>query len=203
MIPFKVRASSAGQLMTNGKAKGETFGKTAKSIIEDYLKEQIYRVKKSFTSKQTEKGTLLEDEAIDMAIDWANLEFQVKNEEFFENEFFTGTPDLILSDTIVDIKTSWDCFTFPLFEKSIPTDDYYYQLQVYMNLTGKRKAKLVYILLNTPDYLDGMGFDYSNVSPEKRCRVFDIEYDQETIDKLIERVKAARKYLQTLEQWHI
>jgi len=31
-----------------------------------------------------------------------------------------------------------------------------------------------------------------------RCRVFEVEYDQEVIDKLIDRVKESRKYLKTL-----
>ena len=28
-------------------------------------------------------------------------------------------PDLIIKDTIFDIKCSWDCFTFPLFDAEI------------------------------------------------------------------------------------
>lgn len=197
MKEFKVRASCAGKLMTNPQNKSEKISKTTKTYLEEWAKEQIYGIKKEFSSRQTEKGIEVEQDAIDMAIDWADIEFCVKNEIDFEDEYFTGTPDIILSDTIVDIKNSWDCFSFPLFEKDIPTKDYYYQLQVYMHLTGKRKAKLIYTLMNTPEHLGG-GDDYSNLSPKMRCRVFEVEYDQEVIDKLIDRVKESRKYLKTL-----
>ena len=31
-------------------------------------------------------------------------------------------------------------FSFPLFETELPEKDYFYQAQVYMHLTGKKKA---------------------------------------------------------------
>jgi hypothetical protein len=200
---FKVRASCAGKLMTDPKNKNDKLSETTQSFLEEWAKEQIYGTKKEFSSRQTKKGIEVEQEAIDLAIDWADLEFCVKNETSFEDEYFTGTPDIITSDMVVDMKSSWDCFTFPLFETEIPTKDYFYQLQVYMYLTGKRKAKLIYTLLNTPDHLDhGDGIDYSPFEPEKRCRVFDVEYDQAVIDKLIDRVKESRNYLKTIMEWH-
>lgn len=196
---FKIRASCAGKLMVDPKNKTDRLSKTTQTYLEEWAKEQIYGVKKEFSSKQTDKGIEVEQEAIDLAIDWAGIEFCVKNETYFEDDYFTGTPDIILSDTICDIKNSWDCFTFPLFENEIPNKDYFYQLQVYMHLTGKKKAKLIYTLLNTPNYLDyGMGIDYSLLPPEKRCKVFNIDYDRDVIDKLIDRVIESRKYLKIL-----
>lgn len=201
METFKIRSSQSGKLMTNPRSKKARergdLSKTTISYIEQWVKEQIYGVKKQFSSKEIEKGIRLEDEAIDKAIDWLNLPMTLKNEQQFEDDWFTGEPDLILDDEIIDIKCSYDCFSFPLLEKDIPTKDYYYQLQVYMHLTGKRKARLVYVLLNTPeDLVYGEPEDYSNLDSKYRIKTFDVEFDPEVIETLKQRVEKARKIIE-------
>ena len=141
---FKIRASSAGKIMTNPRNKTELLSETTKTYVYDCLKEEIYGYKKQLSNKYVTKGIELEDEAIDKAIELLDLPFTLKNEQSYENEFFKGTPDLIVDGIVYDIKCSWDEFTFPFFEKEIPTIDYYYQLQVYMNLLGLKKAVLIY-----------------------------------------------------------
>jgi hypothetical protein len=201
MQQFKIRASASGQIMTNPRSKSEKFSKTTLTFVEDWLKEQIYGFKKDFGSKYTEKGTLLEDEAIDKAIEWLDLPFVLKNELTLSDEHFTGTPDLILEDEVLDIKCSWNCFTFPLFDNEIPTKDYYYQLQVYMALTGKKKARLVYVLLNTPEEISPWEtkHDYSALDKKYRIKTFNVEYDEEIIKDLRQRVEAIREYLLTIK----
>ena len=195
MKQFKCRASKGGALATNPRAKSETLSETTKTYLEEWMKEQIYGVKKDISTKYTEKGLVMEDEAIDKAIEWLDLPFAIKNEKQFENDFFTGTPDILLSDTVVDIKNSWDCFTFPLFCDDIPTKDYMYQLQVYMALTGLKRAKLVYVLLNTPATYSTPEIDYSHIDPKLRVKSFDIEFDPEIIEVLEQRVIESRKYI--------
>ena len=51
-------------------------------------------------------------------------------------------PD-ILSDQLIDIKSSWDFTTFPMHQQSLPSKDYYWQMQGYMMLTEKRYARLL------------------------------------------------------------
>ena len=68
-----------------------------------------------------------------------------------------------------------------------------------MHLTGKRKATLCYVLMNTPEHLSyEEPQDYSEVESKYRIKTFDIEYDTEIIEKLIERVKISREYIKTL-----
>lgn len=196
MEQFKIRASACGQIMTNAKKAGE-LSKTTQTYVDAWLKEKIYGYRKQFSSKQTDKGLAYEDEAIDKAIEWLNLPFVLKNEEKFENDFITGEPDLILEDGIIDIKNSWDCFTFPLFETELPNDDYYWQMQCYMELTGKRKAKVVYVLLTTPETYQNMEMVYDHVPTEQRIKVFEIDYDQEAIEKIKQRVEEIRIYIET------
>lgn len=196
---FKIRASASGKLMTDPRSKSETLSETTKTYLKEWLTERIYGVRKEIKSKYLSKGLSLEDEAIDTAINWLDLPFVIKNEKFFEDDFFIGTPDLIVNETVYDIKCSWDCFTFPLFDKEIPSKDYYAQLQVYMELTGCRKAVLTYVLLNTPEELTyETKHDYSELDKKYRIKTFEINYDLDFIEKLKSRVLESRNYLETL-----
>jgi hypothetical protein len=196
---FKCRASGGGALMTNPRSKSEMLSETTKTFAENWLKEGIYGIKNEINSKYLTKGIELEDEAIDKAIAWLDIPFAIKNEQFFEDEYFTGTPDLILDDEVLDIKNSWDAFTFPLFEKEIPTKAYFYQLQIYMHLTGKSKARLVYLLLNTPEKLTyEPQHKYDNVDKKYRIKTFSVEYDAELIKEMQTRVETVREYITQL-----
>jgi len=197
---FKIRASASGQIMTNPRAKNELLSETTKTYVFDWLKENIYGYRKELNNKYVSKGLELEDEAIDKAIELLDLPFTLKNEQHFENEYFTGTPDLIINDTVYDIKCSWDCFTFPLFDNEIPTKSYYYQLQIYMHLLGLKKAKLVYVLLNTPENLASweQPKDYSKLDKKYRIKTFDIDYSEEVIQDLKQRVENIREFINTI-----
>lgn len=197
---FKCRASAAGKLATNPRSKTETLSETTKTFAKEWLIEQIYGYRKEIKSKYLDKGNQLEDVAIDKAIEWLDLKFALKNEKSFEDDFFTGTPDLVLEDEVIDIKISYDCFTFPLFESEIPTKDYFYQVQVYMHLTGKKKARVVYLLLNTPENIAPWEEpkDYENQPKENRIKTFEFEYQPEVIELLQDRIKEVRKFLKSL-----
>lgn len=196
---FKCRASAAGKLMTNPRNKADLLSQTTKSFVEEWIKQQIYGYRKEITSKEMNKGIIFEDTAIDKAIEWLDLPFAIKNTERFTDEFFTGEPDLILPDEVIDIKNSWDCFTFPLFEKEIPTDDYFYQVQVYMYLTGKRKSRVVYILLETPETYNEPAKSYDHVDKKYKIKEFAFDYEPEVIEKLKERIINIRKYINELQ----
>ena len=197
---FRIRASGYGAIMTNPRSKTELLSETTKTYVYDWLKEKIYGYRKEIKSKYLTKGIELEDLAIDKAIECLNLDFAMKNEKSFEDDFFTGTPDLIIGDTVFDIKTSWDCFTFPLFDTEIPTKAYFYQLQIYMHLTGCKKAELVYLLLNTPKEMTYEEVhNYDEIDAKYKIKTFSIDYQPEVIYEIRERVKTIRKFLKTIE----
>ena len=197
---FKIRASASGNLMTNPRRKKELISKTTISYLHEWYKEQLYGVKKEISSKYLTKGNEKENEAIDKVIDWLDIPFGIKNEKNFEDEFFTGTPDLIVDDVVYDTKCSWDCFTFPLFDEEIKNKDYYYQLQVYMHLTGCKKAVLAYVLLNTPEHITWeQKHEYDDLPKHLRMNQFTIDYDEEIINELPPRVVNCREYLETIK----
>ena len=219
---FKIRASQIAKIMTNPRKKTETLSETTKTYLKEWLKEQIYNRKKEFTSKYTDKGNIVEDNSIDFAAEMLGYGMLVKNEEYFENDFITGTPDVITNDTIIDLKNSWDNFTFPLFDDEIPNKDYMHQLQGYMALKGLKKARLIYVLSDTPlnliekeafHYCRNNGYDeldseilkqfvdkmtYSDIDNSLKIKVFDLEYDAELIESINQRVKDCRVYLENL-----
>jgi hypothetical protein len=208
--------------MTSPRTKGELLSQTAKTYIEEEVLRAKYGVIKTFSSRYTDKGNLVEDEAIEMASNALELGFLYKNHEHFENEFLTGTPDVNTNDILLDVKSSWDATTFPFFATEIPTKDYYYQLQGYMELTGKTEALLVYCLVNTPvdmiedevrrahwnarlmdesqelrdEVLKRHSFDH--IPDNRRVKVFKVEKDEQVIAEIKERVELCREYFNTL-----
>jgi hypothetical protein len=195
---FKCRASALGKLMTNPRSKSETLSQTTKSYLEEWVKEQIYGIKKQINSKYLQKGLALEDQAIEFYSVAMDKDFMIKNLDHFEDDFFTGTPDCMHEGIVYDFKTSWDCFTFPLFDQE-PDMGYYYQLQVYMHLTGLRKAKLVYTLQDTPDYLTHEEpVSYAHVDNSYRVKEFEIEYDPMVIETAKARIQECRDYVKEL-----
>ena len=196
MKEFKARASAAGKLMTAARSKTETLSETTKTYLKDWAVSEIYGYQKEIKSKYITKGLTKEDEAIDKAIEWLDLDFVLKNEKYFEDDYFCGTPDLITDDEVIDIKNSWDCWTFPLFDNEIKNKDYFTQLQVYMHLTGKKRARLVYVLLNTPEEMHWeQQLKYDDKPKKLRIKAFSVDYDPLVIESLKEKVIASRKYI--------
>lgn len=195
---FKIRASAVSDIMTEPRSKSDTLSQTCKSYVEQWVKEQIYGTQKVIKSKYLTKGTEVEQLSMDYYAEERGLGFVLPNTEWFSNNFMHGTPDMLLTDTVLEFKSSWDCFTFPLFDM-VPDKSYVMQCQIYMHLTGRTKAKLIYTLQNTPDELVwDEAVDYSGVSSKYRIKEFDIEYDPDFIERVEERVLLCREYIKTL-----
>jgi hypothetical protein len=140
-----------GDLMTNPRGKSETLSETAKKAVQKAVLFDKYGIVEDISSKPIDKGIQLEPEAIEAAgpvLGW----FDVKpNKQRMINEFFTGECDVLTPTVLADIKCSYSGATFPWFAEEIPTAGYFYQLQVYMQLSGHRTSELVYVLLDTPE----------------------------------------------------
>src|SRR3546814_2144020 len=100
---FKIRCSGISEIMG---IKG--LGKTGTDHCDNWMKEQIYKRRKDFASKYFDKGNACEDAAIEYAsqhLEWGDVK---KNDEWFEDDFFQGTPDVMMPDRgiISDIKNS-------------------------------------------------------------------------------------------------
>lgn len=222
MKQFKIRCSQIGSIMTMPRNKSDLISKTTQSFLEIWIKEQVYNRTKEFSSKYTEKGIDVENKSIEFASKMLNLGMIFKNEKQFSNDYMTGEPDIILHDMVIDVKNSWDCFTFPLLDTDIPNMAYYWQLQGYMALTGKQKAKLIYVLSDTPRHLIDdeirrqgwkMGFieipvefeaeiinkmTYCEIPDSLKIKEYDIERNEADINLIYEQVEKCRKYIDSI-----
>ena len=219
---LKIRCSAIGKIMTNSRSKSEALSKTCKSYLQELAIEEMYGIKKEFSSRYTDKGIEVERESIDLVQDNCDFGFMYKNEEHFENDFLTGTPDVNTDNILLDVKSSYDASTFPFFAEDIPNKDYYYQLQGYMALCNKRKSVLAYCLVNTPfqivedevrrahwkehliDESEELRADvearhnFDHIPPEKRIKTFEVRYDKDVVKAIYDRVKECREYYKTL-----
>jgi hypothetical protein len=216
---FKARASMMGALFTEPRAKKDLLSATCESYLQEWYLENKWGIKSGFSSKYTDKGISMEEEAISMynRVFYANC---VKNDEWFEDEYCTGTPDIVTDDEIIDIKNSFSVKTFPFFDKNLPNKGYFYQLQTYMRLTGKSKAKIVYCLLDTPEdiiereaksvmYKENLPDDfydilleeireqhtYGHIPEEERIKVFEVLRDDNIIEMIESKVKICREFI--------
>lgn len=129
------------------------LSKTCRQYLKEWILNQKYGRKKDFTSKYTEKGLLTEQAGFQLIqeVQFKGREiFLNKNKKEFEDDYFTGMPDLILLDWILDNKSSWDLFTFPIDDEEIPVDGYDYQGRIYLRLADKINFLLCYTLNDIP-----------------------------------------------------
>lgn len=176
-----VRCSSIGDLMTEPKSKADKdagkLSQTAIKKINAIYAEQIEGREKYVDSKYLEKGKVREEKSIDLLSVYERRMYR-KNDQRLTNEYLTGEPDLFIgksiheAEVIVDIKTSWDRFSFLNHRTEKLNDDYFYQLQGYMDLTGAQSAKLVYTCVNSSVEI----IDDEKYSAARRMGLIDTSY---------------------------
>jgi hypothetical protein len=222
---MKVRCSQIGKIITNPRTKGERLSQTTKSYILELAIQEKYGIYKEFWSRYTDKGIEVEDEAIKLVGEVLNVGFIYKNEERITNEYITGVPD-VNTDVLIDVKSSWDAFTFfeKVVEDELKNKDYYYQLQGYMWLTDKQEALLCYCLVDTPlqivedeirrehwkqnlisesddvrAYIEDK-HTFGHIPKEKRVKTHVVKRDDEVIEAIKTRIEECREYYNNLIQ---
>ena len=217
---YLFRCSSIGKLMTNSRSKSDPLSQTAKTYLKEIHKESVFKRRNDIKSKYLDKGIQVEEQSITLYSQVSNTLF-IKNKKRFNNEFITGEPDN-KQGIVRDIKSSWSFETFPLYDTKIPSNLYYWQLMGYMALTELKSAELIYCLVDTPEMIIedekrrttwklGMielpkdlekeideKMRYSDIPKELRVKVFKLDYDHKSIEKLYERISLCRKYLNDL-----
>lgn len=196
------------------------LSKTCITYLRKWADEKIYKRKVQFSSKQTDKGNLVEDVSIDYAsihLEWGLVS---KNLERFHNEWAHGEPDLVLENEVPDIKSSYTHETFPLYSPELENKDYEWQDLVYQWLTGIQKGSIVFVLTSMPDEMirkearfskqlpEGYTeqeyeefaaqFRYDELPPYLRIKQYDVEYSEEKIEAIKTRVNECRKYIETV-----
>jgi len=148
---YKFHCSSIGKIMTGSRSKTEPLGKTVQSYLNElYLEEAWGRKKPDMEgNKYTQKGIMCETDSLEL-LEKVTGQKCFKNQKTFQNDWIVGTPD-VDKPNLIDIKTSWDLFTFMKVNYDTARADYYYQLLGYMWLLGLEESSLIYGLVNTPN----------------------------------------------------
>ena len=221
---LKIRCSALGLIMTPARSKSEVLSKTAKTYIKQLAIENYFGRKKEITSRYLTKGIDQERESIDLVQDTSKLNFLYKNEEQRENDYLTGTPDVITDKVLLDVKSSWDVFTHAehLLEDELQNKKYYWQMQGYMALFRRKKSYLIYCLPNTPqDIIEDEvrravwnerkidedeeirnhvehNHIFDDLNDKHRVKKFEVFYNKEDIQKAYEKIEHAREYYESL-----
>jgi hypothetical protein len=219
---MKIRCSQLGKIMTSSRSKSEVLSQTAKTYIEELAKEHLFGIKKVFKSRYTDKGNEVEEKAIELTEEVLGFEFLTKNEDYFENDYIKGTPDIITTSLVIDVKSSWSGDTFPFFETELPNKDYYYQVMGYMWLTGKKNALISYCLINTPEEIvndeirrtawgkyeiepseetirDVVALhSFDHIPKDRRVKAFHVEYNEGVVNEMKTRIEHCRTYFNEL-----
>lgn len=196
----------------------------AKTYVQEWLKQNLYKRKKDFKVAVIEKGLQCELDGIKLIAETFGFEDFEKNEEHFENDYIEGSPDVLHNAKVRDTKLSWDLFTFPMFETETPNLDYDWQIQGYFILTGLVEGSLDYVLIDTPQplidqdlkklYFQSGGkaedwrpedyaklyenYKFSDIPAKDRIKSFVIKKRANLERDVKERVLLCRAYIKTL-----
>lgn len=222
-----IRASQLGRLMTDPKTKADKeaglLGETAQSLVEEIVIKNKYGYEEPLMTDDIMKGLLCEQDGIALVQKIKGGDFRLKNEETFKNEYISGTPDIILSGKIEDIKCS---STLKTFIKAEASKLYWWQAQAYMWLTGIHEFSLIYCLIPTPIEIiieekkkwyykfncDETNEDYIRISTqiehnndiihsiplEKRIKTFDFDFDDSIVEKVKKQYNKALQYYRSV-----
>lgn len=170
----------------------------AKTYLEDLAKESVYGYRKIITGREMEKGTIVEDESIELYNSVFFTNYQ-KNTERKNNEWLTGECDIFAGHKIIDIKSSWSIPTFPATVAAGRDTDYEWQGRAYMMLWDVNEFEIAYCLVNTPDELIGYedpDLHYvDHINPALRVTVVPYKRDLALEEKIKAKVEAANRYL--------
>lgn len=194
------RCSSIGKLMTEPKTQKEgPLSVGAKTYIRSLVSQEIFGVDFEITSKEMEKGIMVEQDAISLLNRVRGLNL-VKNNERKSNAWITGEADLFdaTAKRGHDIKCSWSIATFPIALIDCEDKLYEWQMRGYMWLWDADEWEVNYALISTPEELvryEPQTMHFVDHIPEHlRLTSWTIKRDPDKELAMIEKIKAARDY---------
>lgn len=201
-----IRCSSISKIMTNPRTKGAEWSETAKSVMLDIAREEMFGVRKSLDDVRCiEKGRMCEDEGISLYNNVFLYDLQkVEASERRNNGIITGEPDLIAATSSkgVDIKVAWSLLTFPLTEEQAGKKDYEWQARGYMCLFDLPVWEVAYCAIDTPDELIKPWDDTSihiidpSIPIHHRITVARFERDMDIEKEMLEKCAKANAWIE-------
>lgn len=202
--------------MTNGRSKTEVLSETAKAKLREiFIEETFGRKKYDNVNKYTQKGIMVESDSLELFSELSSVPI-FKNKTTLENDLLIGTPDVI-KPVLVDIKSSWDIWTYMAVDRAKAEKDYFWQLVGYAMLTDQDIATLAYVLVDTPDEImqhelyslsyklndkqveeAKNNYQFGDIPAALRVKSYLFDGLQDRFDEVTERIGACREYLSLL-----
>jgi hypothetical protein len=182
-MELKYRASSMGNLMTEGRSKAELLGATCKKELVKVYAYNRYGITKPVESKYFEKGHKNEELGITYLSKHLKTMF-TKNEERIFKAQFTGLPDLYEGESIqnaeriIDIKNAWSYITFLEAKTEELAKDRIWQGHTYNYLTGAKQCDFAIVCTSAPPEM---------IKDEKRRAFFKMNEVDEESEAFIEK----------------
>lgn len=215
---YLFHCSSLPCLMTKSRSKKDPLSETAKAKLREIWIEETYgRKNYGSANKYTQKGLEVEQDSLDLATQYLKMGFLAKNKETLANDFITGTPD-VTNPILLDVKSSWDIWTFSAVDEDKAKKDYYWQLVGYMWMLGITESKLCYALVNTPPMIledeiyrlsfkigeeeagkARINYNYDDIELSDKIKVYDIEMSDNDIFNIQTMCIYAREYLKSIK----
>lgn len=213
---YKFRSSALSQLMVKSRSKSDPLSQTTKTYLKELWIREIYGRDKDYQTinKFTQKGTMVESDSLDLFQEVSGEKY-FKNVEQLENDFITGKPDII--KPLIDIKSSWDLWTFANVDEKYVKKEHYHQVLGYGWLTGQATGEIVYALVDTPEMLinDEMyrlsfkiseeeaesyknNFIFKDIPVKDRIKRFKFEVLKDDIEELKTKIILCRDYMKGL-----
>jgi len=182
--------------------KDKSLSAGAKTYLESIAKEFLYGYHEVVTGKYMDKGLIVENQSIDLynSVHFTNYK---KNTERRTDEYLTGECDIIVPRVKgIDIKSAWSLSTFPATSAAGADKLYEWQCRGYMRLWDVPEWEVAYCMVNTPDELikyEQEELHYvDHIEEALRVTVVRYERDMELEAKIVAKVKAARRYLDSV-----
>ena len=172
----------------------------AKSYVEGLVEKEVYGYDDIISSKEMEKGTMVEDDSIHLYNRVFFTDYQ-KSELSLQMDNVSGHPDISdeTSQTIIDIKSSWSKKTFPKLPEQAKNTLYEWQVKTYLMMLGWTKGQIAYCLVNTPESLlndwDDDTLHYvEHLDDRMRVTIVDVELTDADKKFMKGRIDAAVRY---------
>lgn len=203
----------------------EELSAGAKTYVRELALYNKFGIRQEINSRYLDKGNLQEQLSIELAETLLDCGALFKNDEYFNNDYVQGTPDVITDEVVIDVKTSWSKATYfkHYFNEELENKIYEWQLKAYMWLTGRQVSYLCYCLVPTPEMLiedeirrvswkKGEGAAVSEETEQEvreflsvdsvpvwnRVKSFKVELTGEDIKKMKEKVELAKEYYKSI-----
>lgn len=204
MSELLIRCSSLGKIMGEPRSKADgVLSVAAKTYLRELAAQEILGIDFVVQSRQFDKGTACEGDAIELVNRVRGLSL-AKNTERRSNGFISGECDLFDATTREgrDTKCAWSAATFPITVSDISGGAlaglYEWQARGYMMLWDASRWHIDYVLLDTPPEL--IGYEpaslhvVGHVPEHMRLTTWTIERDAEKESRIAVKAAAAREY---------